>query len=335
MDARRKRSKVGARALDSEGARTHNTLRWTAIATILGLISLLTIYSLASAAPQSFPGIIPLPNGFQPEGIASGEGTDFYVGSLAGGAVFKGDLRTGEGQVLVQPQEGRVSVGMWFDPRTDYLFVAGGPTGAGYVFDGESGENIASFQFTGPGSFINDVVVTRTAAYFTNSFHPFIYEVPLMEDGSIPVAATAQEIELGGDFAMGSGFNANGIDATSNGEWLVIVNSTLGAIYRVDPGSGEADLIDPGEGFVINGDGILLDGKTLYVVQNADNQIAKLQLNPELTSAELVQTFTDADYPLRVPTTIAEFGHSLYAVNARFDTPPTADTEYEVVKVAK
>jgi len=36
-----------------------------------------------------------------------------------------------------------------------------------------------------------------------------------------------------------------------------------------------------------------------------------------------------------VPTTIAEFGNSLYAVNARFGTPPTPETEYDIVKVTK
>jgi hypothetical protein len=34
-----------------------------------------------------------------------------------------------------------------------------------------------------------------------------------------------------------------------------------------------------------------------------------------------------------VPTTIAAFGDALYAVNARFDTPPTPDTDYDVVRV--
>jgi hypothetical protein len=37
----------------------------------------------------------------------------------------------------------------------------------------------------------------------------------------------------------------------------------------------------------------------------------------------------------RIPTTIAEFGDALYAVNARFDVPPTPDTEYDVVRVSK
>ncbi|HKH41954.1 MAG TPA: hypothetical protein VKA41_08860 [Solirubrobacterales bacterium] len=34
-----------------------------------------------------------------------------------------------------------------------------------------------------------------------------------------------------------------------------------------------------------------------------------------------------------VPTTIARLGGSLWAVNARFDTPPTAETEYWLTRV--
>ena len=36
-----------------------------------------------------------------------------------------------------------------------------------------------------------------------------------------------------------------------------------------------------------------------------------------------------------VPTTIAEFGSSLYAINAQFTTPPTLTTPYSVAKVPR
>ena len=41
-----------------------------------------------------YPETIALPNGWQPEGIATGERDSFYCGSRATGAVFKGDLKT-------------------------------------------------------------------------------------------------------------------------------------------------------------------------------------------------------------------------------------------------
>jgi hypothetical protein len=82
---------------------------------------------------------------------------------------------------------------------------------------------------------------------------------------------------------------------------------------------------------VPNGDGILLQGKTLYVVQNVLNQIAVVELSPDLTSGTIAGFLTSNDF--RVPTTIAKFGHALYAVNARFGTTPTPTTDYDVVRV--
>jgi sugar lactone lactonase YvrE len=140
------------------------------------------------------------------------------------------------------------------------------------------------------------------------------------------------ERELSEDFEVVPGFNANGIDATPNGESLVVVNSTTGLLYRVDPTSGEATEIDLGGDTVTAGDGILLDGKTLYVVRNQLNQIAVVDLAPDLSSGELVDSIADPDFD--VPTTVAEFGNSLYAVNARFGTDPEG-AAYDVVGVSK
>ena len=298
---------------------------------ILFLIAL-SFMTLGSTSAQAFPEIIPLPNGFQPEGIAVGTGSTFYVGSIPTGAVYRGDLRTGEGDVLVPAQAGRFSIGLKFDDRTGLLFVAGGPTGFAYVYNGETGENIAAIQLTTLPSFINDVVITRDAAYFTNSFQPILYKVPLANTGELPAAPVSEEIPLGGDYQFTPGaFNANGIAATPNGKTLIIVNSTEGVLYRVDPATGVATRIDLGTGGVPNGDGILLHGNTLYVVQNVLNQIAVVELSADLSSGTILETITSPDF--RVPTTIERFGNELYVVNARFGTVPTPDTEYEVVRV--
>jgi sugar lactone lactonase YvrE len=284
-------------------------------------------------AQNVFPPVIPLPDGYQPEGIAVGRGPTFFVGSIPTGSIYRGSLRTGQGETLVPPQEGRAAIGLDFDQRSGYLFVAGGPTGQAYVYDSETGASLAEYTFTAPeNTFINDVIVTREAAYFTNSFQPYIYRVPLGPPGSLLQGSRlTQAIELRGDFTQVAGFNANGIAATPNGRWLIIVNSSLGTLYRVDPTNGVVTLIDLSGASVPFGDGILLQGRTLYVVQNQLNQIAVVQLSPDFTSGEVVATITDEDF--RVPTTVASFGRYLYAVNARFGTAPTPDTEYEVVQV--
>jgi streptogramin lyase len=308
--------------------------RAVAMVVIPATLVLSLVLSVWATSPDTFPSLIPLPNGFQPEGIAVGRGSEFFVGSIPTGAIYRGDLRTGEGEALVPPQAGRSAIGLSLDERANYLFAAGGPTGNGYVYDATTGANVATYSLTAPGTFVNDVVVTRDAAYLTDSFRPFIYRIPLSAGGVLPDPTAVEEVALGGDFVFVPGaFNTNGIDATPNGKWLVIVNSTLGTLYRVDPQTGDASLIDLGGGAVPNGDGIWLDGKTLYVVQNSLNQVAVVQLNPELTAGEITGLVTDPD--LDVPTTLAEFGSNLYAVNARFSTPPMPDTGYDVVKVSK
>jgi sugar lactone lactonase YvrE len=310
---------------------TH-TAKWRPF--IVFLLVALSLTMIAGAPARALPEVIPLPNGFQPEGIAIGRGTTFYVGSIPTGAVYRGDLRTGKGSVLVPAQAGRQATGLKYDRRTGLLFVSGGPTGYAYVYDGRTGANVAAIQLTTLPSFINDVVITRDAAYFTNSFQPAIYRVPLDEDRQLPDPPVSEEIPLGGEYQFTPGaFNANGIAAARNGKTLIIVNSAEGALYKVDPATGDATRIDLGGGSVINGDGILLKGRRLYVVQNVLNQMAVVRLRGDLNSGEIARTITSPLF--RVPTTIARFGPWLYAVNARFDTPPTPDTEYEVVRVRR
>ena len=284
---------------------------------------------LPAMAAKSFPEVIPLPDGFQPEGIAIGFLPTFYVGSIPNGAIYKGSLVTGEGSLLVQPTEGRQAIGLGLDLLGKRLFVAGGPTGDGYVYDTRTGETIASFDFTSGDSFVNDVVVTHNAAYFTDSRQPVIYRVELQRGGAPTGAFTT--IPLGGDFEFVPGaFNLNGIEATWFGTTLIAVSSTLGALYAIDPDTGEATRIDLGGATMTNGDGLLLIGRTLYVVQNRLNQISVIKLSWDLTQGEVVDVITNPNFD--VPTTIDNFGPLLYAVNARFGTPPTPDTEYTVVQ---
>jgi sugar lactone lactonase YvrE len=310
--------------------------------TVAALLSMLGLTaSSAWAAPKQpgepFPKILPLPNGWQPEGIVAGRGTDYYVGSLANGAIYRGDFRTGEGEVLVMPPAGeeRIAVGLAFDPGSKALFVSGGTTGQAFVYDGCTGAELASYQLTEPGTgFINDVIVTRDAAYFTNSFQPVLYRLPLPPAGEWPDANEVEPIPLPDEPFGQPGFAANGIEATPDGRMLVVVHSGAGALYRIDTATWDVtEIVMENEEAVPNGDGLLLKGNTLYVVQNSLNQIAVVELAPDWSSGTVLQRLTDPDF--RVPTTVTGFGDALYAVNARFDITPGPDTEFEAVRVAE
>lgn len=292
------------------------------------LAAVLSSASIVSAQP--FPENIPLPNGFRPEGIASGAGTDFYVGSLANGAIYRGDVRTGEGGILYAGAPGRVTVGIKFDNRTGSIFAAGGGTGMAYVYDARTGAELASYTLA-PG-FINDVIITNDAAYFTNSQRAELYKLPL-RGNRLPAQSDVQVLPLSGDWQQVTGFNANGIAATPNGKTLIVVNSTTGFLYNVDPNTGVARMIDLGGQTVTQGDGILLDGKTLYVLRNRSNVIVVIRLNNDYTAGEVTGTITSPLF--RVPTTLAEFGNALYAVNARFGEANPDAIDYNVVRVSK
>jgi sugar lactone lactonase YvrE len=278
----------------------------------------------ASAARPVFPSTIQLPDGFQPEGIAIGSGPVAYFGSLADGSVYRADLVTGVGSIISEGP-GTPSVGMKLD-RFDRLFISGGPAGDARVVDANSGDVLATYTFTTGDSFINDVVLTADAAYFTDSVNPFLYKLPLGRNGSLPAPDAVVDIPLTGDLVFTAGFNVNGIARTPDGQGLLVVQSNTGLLFRVDPVTGTTRTVDLGDALLTNGDGLLLAGHTLYAVQNVDNMVAVVRLNHAATRGTVVDHLTDPRFD--VPTTVAAFGNSLYLPNARFTTPPTPDTPY-------
>jgi sugar lactone lactonase YvrE len=291
------------------------------------MLRMLAIGAVAAAAV--FPQVIQLPKGFQPEGIEVGKGTTFYVGSVANGAIYRGNLRTGAGSILVPGASGKSATGIELDNR-NRLFVAGASTGKAYVYDARTGALIRTYTLAAAPTFINDVVVTRDAAYFTDSQKAVLYKIPIGRGGAL---GEAQTIPLSGDFSLASGFNLNGIDATPNGKTLIAVQSNKGKLFRIDPATGATHEISLGGESVPNGDGILLTGKTLYVVQNQLNRVAVIRLSSDLSSGRVVTRLTDPD--LAVPTTIDDHGRRLYAVNARFGTPNPSQADFQVVQLRK
>ena len=288
-------------------------------------VALLALGAPVAVAKDSFPEVIPLPNGFQPEGVAIAQGNTFYVGSIPTGAIYRGDIRTGKGAVFIQGAVGHAATGL---KATDgRLYVSGAGTGKAWVYNIKTGALLKEYQLaTGSDpTFINDVTVTKNGAYFTDSNRPVIYRVPTN-------LGAAQTISLTGDFQLVTGFNLNGIASTPNGQTLLAVQTANGKLFTISP-TAVTHAIDLHGASVVNGDGILLQGRTLYVVQNQNNQIAVIKLSPDLTSGTIVRTIKSPHFD--VPTTIARHGNRLYAVNARFTTLPTPDTPYTVVSVLR
>jgi outer membrane protein assembly factor BamB len=291
--------------------------------TVLAAASAIAAVAIADGGPER----IALPDGFRPEGIAAGQGESVFVGSIPTGRVLEIDTKTGDFREAVPARDMHAAIGLKYDKRADRLFVSGGPHGKAFVYDASSGAELAAFQLTAAGqpTFINDVVLTRTTAYFTDSRQPVIYAVSRDLSGVRPIALTG--------FPMTPEVNnLNGIEAVADGRLLLAIQSSEGVLWRIDPETGSHSAVDVVGGPLENGDGLLLIGdRTLLVVQNRLNKIAVVELDEDFGSGRVVRTITHDDFD--VPTTVARKGGSLFLPNARFTTPPTPETEYWVTRV--
>src|SRR5215207_7202321 len=292
---------------------------------VLPLLVLSLVAAVAVPAAAARPAeVIVLPGATSAEGIAAGRGATFYAGDLFAGDIFRGNIRRGTAELFIDAPAG----GMAADLAHGLLFVAGGFTGEGYVYDLDTGATVASYQFaTPPATVINDVAVTRRGAWFTDSLQGQLYFVPVSRAG---VPGPSQTLALSGPAADTSGeFNLNGIQATANAKTLIVAHSTNGQLYTVDPRTGASATIAGVS--VPQVDGIVLQGRRLWAVQNT-NQVTRIRLAADLSSGAVEEVITSELF--QVPATAARFGRRLAVVNAKFDTgiPPTAD-QYEIVLV--
>ena len=310
-------------------ARTRSITSWMKrlALPLLILAALAAAPGPAIAVPLTQHQPIVLPGANSAEGIAKGKGSTFYAGELLTGDIFRGNVRRGTAEKFIDAPDGRQALGMIFDHRHNLLFVAGGFTGQGYVYDTRSGDTVKTYQFGGTGSIINDVTLTDHGAWFTDSAKPVLYFVPVEKHGTL---GTFKTLQVTGPAAQLNGqFNLNGIRAADHGRVLIVAHSGTGALYTVDPGTGASAAI---AGISVPSvDGIELSGKTLWAVQNT-NQITRIRLSPDLTTGTIEKVITSPDF--ETPTTAARFGNTLAVVQAKFDTgfPPTAAT-YDVVLV--
>jgi hypothetical protein len=290
------------------------------------------------------PNVIELPQNFSPEGITTAKRHTFFVGSRTTGAIYSGSLRTGEGDILVEggpdvAGDDRAATGLKVD-RYGRLFASGADSKHIRVYDASTGAQLRDYFVGDDAGFINDVVVTKRGAYFTDSNNPRLYFIPFGAGGELGELA---RIPLGGDYVNGAGFNANGIEAARGGKSLIVVKANTGELFDVDAATGVADRIEVtgGDGELINADGLLRKGRTLYVVENRDDPdpaatgvgvISLVKLGRNLASGRIARTIHSELF--QVPTTIARSGGRNYVVNAKFglDNP---DGSFEVVKVPK
>jgi len=297
---------------------------------------LLSLLGPGAGAAVRAPDRIDLPDGFQPEGItinaALGARARFaYLGSLADGDIYRVNLLTGKGRVISQGP-GTPSVGLKIDPR-GRIFVSGGPAGNARVVD-RKGAVLARYRFAKTPTFINDVVLAGRRVWFTDSMRARLYGLPLGRNGRLPKGSAVIKLPLKGQWhQVANDFNANGIERTPDRAALLVIQTATGFLFRVNPRTGIARRVDLGSTVLKNGDGMLRDRRTLYVVQNQLKRIAVLRLNEKGTKGRLVGTISSTDFD--VPTTVARRGGSLYLPNARFGNTDPEPKPYWVTRVRR
>ncbi len=316
----------------------------------IALIALALPALSVNAADKPFPTRVPTLDGAASEGFAIGKGPTAY-NSSPDGSLYKVDLRSGKGEVLVDIQDpfDCLKLGMRVDDRTNYLFVAGCVYGNALVLDADNGAMIMQYQLNNSGEFgiVNDLTITKDAVYFTDSYRPVLYRLPLSRNGAIPLdSGAATEIPLPPEFTLDPDNDpccgGNGIVSTPDGKTLIIGHSNLARLYRFDTASGDIEQIavdGPLSGFL---DGIAMRGKTLYIMTPYDfpgppvsiDKIQVVELDKGYLSGTLVDEITDPDN-LDGVASGAFFGNSLYVNNARYTTefPPPAGTPFWITRL--
>jgi Cu-Zn family superoxide dismutase len=257
-------------------------------------------------------------NAVFPEGVAYQPSAGaYFVSSTTDGTIFRGNLGEPAATVFLPPgSDGRTTaVGLKVDER-GRLFVAGGGTGQMFVYDIASGGLLGKVNNGKSPTFVNDVAVTSAGdAYFTDSMNPILYKVSADANGQYTLENWLDF--TGTALVYQQGFNLNGIAASDDGKYLIVVQSNTGKLFRIEVANKAVVEINLGGATVTAGDGILLNGRTLYVSRNQQGLIVKIQLAEDLASGSVVSSTSDP--LLAYPTTLAWADGRLLVVNSQFN----------------
>ena len=263
------------------------------------------------AASSNFPERIDFPPGWSAEGIATGKGHTFFAVDSSNGAIYRGDYRTGDGEIIRPGVAGQNALGIFADNH-NRLFVAGSRTCTARVYDADTGALIATYVLGTAPCLVNDVTVTNDGAYFTDTLAPRLFKIPIAPNGDL--GATSETIPV--PFSGG-----NGIEATPDGSTLIVVSITLSTLYRFDTATNTTTQIVANEP-CRRGDGLILHGLTLYCAENlpstafpgATGDVAVYELSPDFSTATAVAHLNSASDPLVNPATMDAFGNHMWVV---------------------
>lgn len=275
-------------------------------------------------------------NAIVPEGIAYDEANGtVFVSSAADGTIVQLDPATGESTTFSEAgADGRaMALGMTVDDQ-GRLWVAGGRTGKVWVYDAASGRLLGTLETPeAENTLLNDVIVTAQGdAYVTDSFRPVLYRVP----GGEMLGEIEPWLELGDTpIAYQEGVNLNGIVASDDGRYLLTVQMNTGDLYRIDTQSREVTRVDLGGSSLPTGDGLVLEGQTLYVVHNRHPEgtnVSVVEMTDDFASGEVTASYTDPLIASSAATGAIADGR-LLITNPQFDRRDDPELPFTVTSV--
>ncbi|WP_415784224.1 superoxide dismutase family protein [Deinococcus saxicola] len=245
-----------------------------------------------------------------PEGVAydARKGV-IYTGSAANGNIYAINANTGATSLFSEGGAvGRsTALGLKVDAQ-GRVWVAGGATGAISILSPDGAPVATLMTPPSPNPYLNDLIPTPDGSvYITDSTRPMIWRVRDMK--------VEPWLNLGGTpIKYGPGINLNGIVASPDGRFLLSVQLNTGELWRIDT---QSRAIRKVMGGLKNGDGLLLDGQTLYVARNADGVVSKVGLSADYGSGTLMMEEPLAG--LRFPTTLAKVGADVVVTQGQLD----------------
>ena len=295
---------------------------------------------------------VSIPDGFKPEGIARDGDTGFFVCSIRGW-VWYHDIKTNtsskvEGSEVNAPF--LALTGLKYCPKQKALFLSSALNGKGYIFylrrtNGTySVQKRTTLQFP-VGSYINDVVLGKDTVFFSDSWLPKLYSIPRFDGPESKPAIT--EYSLSTEMKSKLGLLAsNGLtimEDKGDSTVLVIAHWGSSALYRVQITKGSSiaeteriNLPQNVQGKRSGYDGIIKQGKsTLFVGDNMNNRVVRVQLSPDYRSANVSCVIASDSFD-GTGTVTMQSGR-LWVTNMRFTScfllDPCPNTPFAVVGV--
>ncbi|MEV6398294.1 hypothetical protein AB0M39_26555 [Streptomyces sp. NPDC051907] len=316
---------------------TNRRFRATATIVGLGLAGTLTTVAAASSPEDGESGgaargpaasstrIHALP-GDQvfPESVAVDPASGrFFVGSVKDGTIFTGKVGSTKLSVFSPAgADGRtIATGLAF--AGDRLVVAGRQTGQIFVYDTRTGRLVSRLDtgLRASQTFLNDVTIAPDgSAYITDSVAPVLWRAKPTGKGYrlerfMDFTGTAVKYVSA---AGAPGINVNGIVASPDGRYLIIGKRNENALFRVELGAKTVSRVALPEGTLSTPDGLVLDGRTLHVVQNLPGSVESLTLAKDFGSARSASEIFDESFAF--PTGAALHRGRLLVVSSQFNT---------------